>query len=260
MSIQQLFGNMSKRFLNSGRMLLFCLSFTSLHVCVCAQTFVSKWEWNVTATVHPPSQLDGGNNSSVFKAKACVGFQVGVSRKILKFGEKELAIGYDYGNTPVYLSTNLTAEKFPIIRTDFPSRYYYLDHPYHVIKCKLDLFVHKKYWFGIEIANRVYLQSNVGASTYVVNATAPSLILAIRARTQTNNSRYLSPHLKLSFTGTIWKRFPSFLYETSLCYAPISALDGSFVLFPNDPAYTSSGTFRVQQSYLGLAIKYRRVK
>jgi hypothetical protein len=248
---------MTKRYFNSGRILLFCLSFTGLHVC--AQTFVSKWEWNVTATVHPPSQLDGGNNSSVLKAKACVGFQVGVSRKILSFGGKELAIGYEYGNTPVYLFTNLTVQKYPIIRTDFPLGFYYIDHPYHVINSKLSINI-KKYSLGIEIANRIYQQSNSGTSIYALDATAPSLILAMRARTQTNNSRYFSPHLKLSFTGTIWKRFPSFLYEASLCYAPISALDGSFVLFPNDPGYTSSGTFRVQQSYLGFAIKYQRVK
>ncbi|MGL4596145.1 MAG: hypothetical protein ACRCYO_01380, partial [Bacteroidia bacterium] len=85
-------------------------------------------------------------------------------------------------------------------------------------------------------------------------------LIIFKSRIETNNKRFFSPHLKLSFTGTIWKRFPSFLYEASLCYAPISVLDGRFVLFPDEANYTSSGTFRVQQSYLGLGIKYRRVK
>jgi hypothetical protein len=227
---------------------------------LCAQTTVSKWEWNATATVHPPSQLDGVNNSNVLKLKACVGFQVGVSRQILSFGKKDLVIGYEYGNTPVYLSTNFVKEEYPIIRSDFPISFYYLDHPYHVLKFRLNYTINNKFGLGIEIANRIYKQSFSGTSIYVLEATTPGALFAMRAITQTNNSQYFSPHLKLSFTGTIWKRFPSFLYEASLCYAPISAIDGSFVLFPNSPGYTSSGTFQVQQSYLGLAIKYRRVR
>jgi hypothetical protein len=227
---------------------------------LCAQTTVSKWEWNATATVHPPSRLDGGNNSNVFKLKTCVGFQIGVSRQILSFGKKELVIGYEYGNTPFYLSANFTKENYPIIRSDFPSNFYNLQNPYHVLKCRLNYTVNDKFSVGIEIANRIYKESNGGFSVLLLNASSPSLLLAMRARVETNNSRYFSPHLKLSFTGTIWKRFPSFLYEASLCYAPISAIDGSFVLFPNSPGYTSSGTFQVQQSYLGLAIKYRRVR
>ncbi len=53
--------------------------------------------------------------------------------------------------------------------------------------------------------------------------------------------------------------FLSWNYELMLSIAPVKVLTGSYTFFPNY-ANTSSGTFKLKQSYLGIGIKYRRVK
>ncbi|MGL4597531.1 MAG: hypothetical protein ACRCYO_08390 [Bacteroidia bacterium] len=230
-----------------------------LHSVIVAQT-VSKWEWNITSTIHPPSSIKQTSGTDKIQIRPSAGWEFGFSREIYSKNSLKIDLGFNRGSTPMYLYFKLSKDQYPVLNMTDVYSFYYVQHPYNSYYIRFRKSIKSTNFLGIELANRVYPQSGAGTGAVEQNALTGSQLIVFKARTQTNNKRLLSPHLKLSFTGTIWKRFPSFLYEASLCYAPISVLDGRFVLFPDEANYTSSGTFRVQQSYLGLGIKYRRVK
>jgi hypothetical protein len=227
---------------------------------LCAQTTVSKWEWNATATVHPPLQIKQSLGEDKIQIRPSSGWEFGLAYEIFASEKYKLDIGYCRGSTPVFFLVDVDKNVYPQLEQDYKFKFYYLQHSYNSFFFRTRRSIDENIEIGLEIANRFYRESGASSRIEANNSIDSSNLIVLKARTQTSNSRYFSPHLKLSFTGTIWKRFPSFLYETSICYAPISVIDGSFVLFPNDTNYTSSGTFRVQQSYLGLGIKYRQVK
>ncbi len=220
----------------------------------------SKWEWNITSTIHPPSSITQTSGTDKIQIRPSVGWEFGFSREIYAKNSLKIDLGYNRGSTPVHLFIDVKKNDYPQLQLDYNFYFHYVQHPYNsfYFKFRKDVFLGKS--IGIEIANRFYPGSSSGTGIEANHSINGGSLIILKARTKTNSGRFISPHIKLSFTGTIWKRFPSFLYEASLCYAPISVIDGSFVLFPNEANYTSSGTFRVQQSYLGLGIKYRRVK
>jgi hypothetical protein len=256
--IRQLSGNANRSINAGGTFLMSCLCLL-LSAKAVAQT-TSKWEWNLTATVHPPSFIKQTSGIDKIQIRPSVGWEFGFSREIYSKNRIKIDFGYNRGSTPVHMFINVKKNEYQFLRDDYITSFYYVQHPYNsfYFRARKEIFSGKS--IGMEIANRFYPSSVAVTGIGGRNAITNARIQVFRSRTQTTSYSMLSPHLKLSFTGTIWKRFPSFLYEASLCYAPISVIDGFFVLFPNSPGYTSSGTFQVQQSYFGLGIKYRRVR
>jgi hypothetical protein len=227
---------------------------------LCAQTTVSKWEWNLTSTVHPPSKIKQTVGEDKIQIRPSSGWEFGLAYEIFASEKYKLDIGYCRGSTPLYLYIKLAMSDYTMLRRDYASSFYTVQHPYNSFYFRVRRSVCNNATVGVEIANRFYSSSYASTGIEGYNSYNGGQLSIFRSLSITKSNFYFSPHLKLSFTGTIWKRFPSFLYEASLCYAPISVIDGFFVLFPNSPGYTSSGTFQVQQSYLGLGIKYRRVR
>ncbi len=260
MWIRQLSGNKKIKYIPSGSILTCCLMVLCFHLMTSAQTQFSKWEWNVTATMHRPSPIKQTVGNDKIQIRPSAGWEFGFAREIATKGNYKFDFGYNRGSTPVYLFIKLAIRDYPVLRIDYASSFYYVQHPYNLFYFRIRKKLSDNTTIGLELANRFYTSSSAGTGLAGFNALTGSRLLIYRARTYSAGTPTFSPHLKLSFTGTIWKRFPSFLYEASLCYAPISVISGSYVLFPYYPAYISAGTFRVQQSYLGLAIKYRRVK
>lgn len=75
----------------------------------------------------------------------------------------------------------------------------------------------------------------------------------------TTTSRYFCPEVDLAYAAPVFKNYPSWNYEVMLSLAPVKVLAGGYDFFPDFPD-GSLGYFKLQQSYLGIGIKYRRVK
>ncbi|MGL4597530.1 MAG: hypothetical protein ACRCYO_08385, partial [Bacteroidia bacterium] len=120
---------------------------------------VSKWEWNITATIHPPSSIKQTSGIDKIQIRPSAGWEFGFSRQVYAKNKLRIDLGYNRGSTPVYFFIKLSATDYSILRRDYATSFYSVQHPYNAFYFRIckELFIGNV--IGIEVANRIYPSS-----------------------------------------------------------------------------------------------------
>jgi hypothetical protein len=253
--ILQLFGKLLNRVITGVIAIASVITFETIPAF--AQHNTTHWEIAIQGTIHPPikSSLDIGTEK--LKFLPCAGWNFRVGYKLGDTKKFEYFVYLTRGNTPYWSTIKLYQDKYPQLRDSWIEKFYIVHHPYFALGVYVNYVFKKSKNLSVYFGNRFYVSAVTSSSLTGYDAATLKGMTIFESETETN-FHFFCPELNLAFSDRIWKRFPSWNYEVMVSFAPIKVVEGGYTFFPDYPD-GSLGYFKLQQSYFGVGVKYRRV-
>ncbi|HLG03294.1 MAG TPA: hypothetical protein VI731_06840 [Bacteroidia bacterium] len=217
-----------------------------------AQPQLSRLEYAFSATVHAPVQPNS-DGADVIHFYPSPGWKADMFYNIVLREDDEFGVYGTLGSTGVMARITLPADQY--LQKEYDAKvwarqpYTALGLTYHFEKSGMTLIG--------GIGNRFYLGASTGWGISVPDSLGGHLTI-FRFKTFRTRPRFC-PELNLAISGPIFQKWPSWNYFVTGSYCPRQALYGDYI-YSSGSTIVAKRNFALQQSYLGLGIRFRRVR